>query len=94
MKLYRNWIINEGARAGENTNERRYVRTYSHTYVRDRPYIPSTTLLCEGIISVLRAKLGSNLVKYLHTDLTANNTIYDHTNVNGSCDSFSVVGSV
>ena len=32
------------------TNVRTYVRTYSHTYVRDRPYIPSTTLLCEGII--------------------------------------------
>ena len=46
VKLYRNWIINEVARAGEHTNE----RTYSHTYVRDRPYIPSTTLLCEGII--------------------------------------------
>ena len=30
---------------GEHTN----VRTYSHTYVRDRPYIPSTTLLCQGI---------------------------------------------
>ena len=45
MKLYRNWIINEVARAGEHTNERTYVRTYSHTYVRDRPYIPSTTLL-------------------------------------------------
>ena len=50
VKLYRNWIINEVARAGEHTNERTYVRTYSHTYVRDRPYIPSTTLLCEGII--------------------------------------------
>ena len=50
MKLYRNWIINEVARAGEHTNERTYIRTYSHTYVRDRPYIPSTTLLCEGII--------------------------------------------
>ena len=32
-------------------NVRTYVRTYSHTYVRDRPYIPSTTLLCEGIIN-------------------------------------------
>ena len=32
------------------TNVRTYVRTYSHTYVRYRPYIPSTTLLCEGII--------------------------------------------
>ena len=52
VKLHRNWIINEVARAGEHTNERTYVRTYSHTYVRDRPYIPSTTLLCEGIISV------------------------------------------
>ena len=56
VKLYPNWIINEVARAGEHTNERTYVRTYvrtySHTYVRDRPYIPSTTLLCEGIIKV------------------------------------------
>ena len=52
VKLYRNWIINEVARAGEHTNERTYVRTYSHTYVRDRPYIPSTTLLCEGIITM------------------------------------------
>ena len=34
------------------TNVRTYVRTYSHTYVRDRPYIPSTTLLCEGIIKI------------------------------------------
>ena len=51
MKLYRNWIINEVARAmtkDEHTNE----RTYAHTYVRDRPYIPSTNLLCEGIIRV------------------------------------------
>ena len=49
VKLYRNWIINEVARAmtkGEHPNE----HTYSHTYVQDRPYIPSTTLLCEGII--------------------------------------------
>ena len=23
--------------------------TYERTYVRDKPYIPSTTLLCEGI---------------------------------------------
>ena len=69
MKLYRNWIINEVARAGEHTNERTYVhtyvRTYSHTYVRDRPSIPSTTLLCEGIItdrtdSVI--KLDSDLI--------------------------------
>ena len=34
------------------TNVRTYVRSYSHTYVRDRPYIPSTTLLCEGIINI------------------------------------------
>ena len=34
MKLYRNWIINEVARAGEHTNERTYVRTYSLTYIR------------------------------------------------------------
>ena len=31
MKLYRNWIINEVARAGEHTNERTYVLTYIRT---------------------------------------------------------------
>ena len=43
-------MINEVARAmtkGEHTN----ARTYAHTYVRDRPYILSTTVLCEGIIN-------------------------------------------
>ena len=48
MKLYWNRIINEVARAmtkGEHT----YVRTY----VWDRPFIPSRTSLCEGIISRL-----------------------------------------
>ena len=64
VKLYRNWIINEVARAGEHTNERTYVRTYvrtySHTYVRDRPYIPSTTLLCEGI-TIVEISLTENL---------------------------------
>ena len=34
VKLYRNWIINEVARAGEHTNERTYVRTYVLTYMR------------------------------------------------------------
>ena len=34
MKLYRNWIINEVARAGEHTNERTNVRTYVLTYIR------------------------------------------------------------
>ena len=34
MKLYRNWIINEVARAGEHMNERTYVRTYVLTYIR------------------------------------------------------------
>ena len=38
-------------RSLEQVNIRTNVRTYSHTYVRDRPYIPSTTLLCEGIKS-------------------------------------------
>ena len=38
-------------RSLERVNIRTNVRTYSHTYVRDRPYIPSTTLLCEGIIT-------------------------------------------
>ena len=34
VKLYRNWILNEVARAGEHTNERTYVRTYVLTYIR------------------------------------------------------------
>ena len=34
-KLYRNWIINEVARAGEHTNKRTYVRTHIHTYGSD-----------------------------------------------------------
>ena len=45
VKLYQNWIINEVSRAmtkGEHT--------YVHTYVWDRSYIPSTTLLRKGII--------------------------------------------
>ena len=36
-------------RSLERVNIRTNERTYSHTYVRDRPYIPSTTLLHEGI---------------------------------------------
>ena len=28
VKLYRNWIINEVARAGEHTNERTHIHTY------------------------------------------------------------------
>ena len=67
VKLYRNWIINEVARAGEHTNERTYVRTYSHTYVRDRPYIPSTTLLCEGIITRSLNGLDITHLGSLHT---------------------------
>ena len=31
MKLDRNWMINEVARAGEHTNERTYVLTYIRT---------------------------------------------------------------
>ena len=31
VKLYRNWIINEVARAGEHTNEHTYVLTYIRT---------------------------------------------------------------
>ena len=31
VKLYRNWIINEVARAGEHTNKRTYVLTYIRT---------------------------------------------------------------
>ena len=34
VKLYRNWMINEVARAGEHTNERTYVHTYVLTYIR------------------------------------------------------------
>ena len=58
---------------GEHTNEQTYVRTYSHTYVRDRPYIPSITLLCEGIIIHL------NLGLYLYAK-------YQDPSKNGSSD--------
>ena len=44
-------------RVNIRTNERTYVRTYSHTYVRDKPYIPSTTLLREGIINKKNMRL-------------------------------------
>ena len=40
-------------RSLERVNIRTNVRRYSHTYVRDRPYIPSTTLLCEGITTLV-----------------------------------------
>ena len=43
-----------------------FVRTYSHTYVRDRPYIPSTTLLCEGIIRVCTDCLGISVTTCLN----------------------------
>ena len=39
----------------QKVNIRAYVRTYSHTYIWDRPYIPSTTALCEGITRYLRS---------------------------------------
>ena len=53
------------------TNVRTYVRTYSHTYVRDRPYIPSTTLLCEGIIMLMDTI--SQPVVFKGIDQTVNN---------------------
>ena len=46
VTLYRNWMINEVARAmtkGEHTNERTYVSTHIHTYGTD-PISPP--LLC------------------------------------------------
>ena len=51
-------------RSLERVNIRTNVRTYSHTYVRDRPYIPSTTLLCEGITSFLAQRV--HVSKILH----------------------------
>ena len=42
VKFYRNWIINEVARK---------ITVGEHTYVQDRPYIPSATSLCEVIIT-------------------------------------------
>ena len=46
------------------TNVRTYERTYSHTYVRDRPYIPSTTLLCEGIKTIFLIISKKTIVRY------------------------------
>ena len=51
VELYLNWIINEVARVMTN-GEHTHVRM--NTYVRDKPYIPSTTSLCEGIIRTFR----------------------------------------
>ena len=66
MKLYRNWIINKVARAGEHTNE----RTYELTYIRTgQTLYPSTTLLCEGIIKVwtlLIYRAFSEINRYNH----------------------------
>ena len=47
VKLYRNWIINEVARAGEHTNERTYVRTHIHTYGTD-PIYPLHNFVVRG----------------------------------------------
>ena len=55
MKLYRNWIINEVARAGEHTNERTYVLTYIRT---------GQTLYPEGIIKkTIFARGGGGYVR-------------------------------
>ena len=57
-------------RSLEQVNIRTNVGTYVLTYVRDRPYIPSTTLLCEGIINLQydliksNSKLNSDDLKY------------------------------
>ena len=57
-------------RVNIRTNERTYVRTYSHTYVRDRPYSPSTTLLCEGIIiyQVYQSACNIKFIKSAHLE--------------------------
>ena len=58
MKLYRNWIINEVARAMTKGEHTKNIRTYTHTYVWDKPYIPSTTL-CEGITKGVTDRNGA-----------------------------------
>ena len=47
VKLYRNWIINEVATAGEHTNQRTYVRTHIHTYGTD-PISPPQLCCARG----------------------------------------------
>ena len=47
VKLYRNWIINEVARAGEHMNERTYVRIHIHTYGTD-PISPPQLCCARG----------------------------------------------
>ena len=68
-------------RSLERVNIRTYVRTYSHTYVRDRPYIPSTTLLCEGIISFLaqRVHVSEILRHFSQLYPTHSRLVYDPT---------------
>ena len=61
VKLYRNWIINEVARA---------MTKGEHTYVRmGQTLYPSTTVLCEGLISenlpVRKSYFNSNIIARL-----------------------------
>ena len=59
MKLYRNWIINEVARAGEHTNERTYVRTYVLTYIRTgQTLYPLHNFVVRGDNNTLGYKCG------------------------------------
>ena len=71
------------------TNVRTYVRTYSHTYVRDRPYIPSTTLLCEGIINYSNSLFSINRQGKMQMKLKMlyKNVLFLHKNKNSAKDS-------
>ena len=64
-------------RSLERVNIRTNVRTYSHTYVRDRPYIPSTTLLCEGIKSIHLCCAGFLVIniQYMLDDVLSSSSI-------------------
>ena len=82
MKLYRNWVINEVAK-GMTKGDKTYVRTYKHTHIRNRPYVPSTTQryvkLYRNLIinEVARVMTKVNIHTYVYTYET--NLIYPST---------------
>ena len=67
MKLYRNWIINEVARAGEHTNECTYVLTYIRT---GQTLYPLHNKVVEGIINLEQRTTCIKAQKWPPTKLT------------------------
>ena len=79
VKLYRNWIINEVARAmtkGEHTNERTYVRTYIRT---GQTLYPLHNFVVRGDKKTGSCKLRSkfeSLRREIQTDVKKQHDLY------------------